>query len=108
MFVEVIQDDTALMKRPSVRARQIASLPAGEVFVYQDSVNSENRRWDKVKLGNNNSAWLARRIPPEFGVAEQQLTITRYFRFFWYDLYGFIISIFGFIWGFTNFKIRIG
>ena len=32
---------------------------------------------------------------------------TRYFRFYWYDLYGIIISIFGFIWGFINFKIRV-
>lgn len=108
LFVEVISNDTPLMARPSTGARQLASLPAGEIFIYQDSIRAEKRRWDRVRLNNDDSAWIARKIPPDFGVAQQQLSITHYFKFYWYDLYGFVLSIFGFIWSFTTFKIRIG
>ena len=108
MFVEIITDDTPLMERPGTRSKQLASLPAGEIFLYQDSRKLERRRWDKVRLNQKESAWIARTVPPDYGVAKQQLTVTHYFNFFWYDLYGFLLSIFGFIWGFTSFKIRIG
>jgi hypothetical protein len=107
MFVEVIYEHTPLMDQPSTTGKQLASLPAGEIFIYQDSLRAENRRWDQVRLNREDTAWIARTIPPAFGIAQQQLSITRYFKFFWYDLYGFIISIFGFVWGFTTFKIRI-
>lgn len=108
MFVEVVSDDTPLMAAPGTGSKQLALLPAGEIFIYQDSRRSERRRWDKVRLNASQSAWIARAIPPDYGVARQQLTTTHHFNFYWYDLYGFLLSIFGFIWGFSTFKIRIG
>lgn len=108
MFVEVLKDDTPLMPKPRAGSRPLASLPAGEIFIYQSSARADKRRWDKVRMDQERSAWIARIIPPDYGVAREQLTVTRHFNIARYDLYCGLLSIFGFIWGFTNFKIRIG
>ncbi len=107
LFVEVLVDNTQLREKPGISSRIISTLPRGELFIYQDTKNkTDNRRWDKVRLNQHNSAWIARKIPPAFGVAEEQLTRTQKFSFHYYDLYSLILGTIGFIWGFFNFRIR--
>ena len=108
MFVQVLEDNTPLMSAPDTSAKQIALLPRGEIFIYRDNRRADRRRWDRVVIGKDQSGWIPRRIPPDYGVAEQQLTSTQYFHFFWYDLYVLILSGFGFLWVVTSFNIRIG
>jgi hypothetical protein len=107
LFVEVLNNTTPLKEKPDIHSNTLMELPKGEIFVYHSSIKKHNRRWDKVKLSDNKTAWIPRKIPPAFGVAEEQLTTTHAFSFYLYDLYGLIISVFGFIWGYINFKIRI-
>jgi len=106
LFVEVLKDQTQLNAKPFKNAKVISILPAGEIFIYQDSIEKNGLRWDKVKINNENSGWIPRKILPAFGVAEEQLTITRKFSFRYYDLYGLIIGILSFIWGYMSFSIR--
>ncbi len=105
-FVEVLTNNTRLRQHPSTQAKIISHLPAGEFFIYKRSVKKENRRWDQVQLDKDQYAWIANRIPPAFGVAEQQLTSRQHFSFYYYDLYGLILSIIAFLWGFMRFRIH--
>ncbi len=105
-FVEVLVDKVQLNEKPDKKSVVINILPRGEIFVYQDSKVTNGLRWDQVKIGKNSSAWIPKKIPPAFGVAEEQLTITRKFSFRYYDLYGTIIGILAFIWGYMSFRIR--
>jgi len=104
-FIEVLMDNTRLRTRPSMQAHIISRLPAGEFFVYKRSVNKQNRRWDQVQLDKNQFAWIAHRIPPSFGIAEQQLTSRQNFSFYYFDLYGIILGFVAFLWGFMSFRI---
>jgi len=106
LFVEVLVDKIQLRDQPIKSSRAYNSLPKGELFIYQQSKKNNGVRWDKVKISNEKSAWIARRILPAFGIAEQQLTQTQRFSLYHYDLYSLILSTLGFIWGFISFNIR--
>ncbi|MCW9012194.1 MAG: adenylate/guanylate cyclase domain-containing protein [Gammaproteobacteria bacterium] len=106
LFVEIIAENTPLKAQPNTKSRTIRLLHKGDIFLYQDSQTAERRRWDKVAFKQNTPAWIARKTPPAFGVTEQQLTKTYKFGIHFYDIYGAILGILGFIWGFLNFKIR--
>ena len=105
-FVEVLVKNTLLREQPNSRAKIISLLPAGEIFIYKKSVNKQKRRWDQVQLDKDHYAWIAHRIPPAFGVAEQQLTQRHAFTFHYYDLYGLILGFIAFLWGFMSFRIH--
>jgi len=108
LFVKVLVDKTQLRDQPSSSSKAYGSLPKGELFIYQNSTKNNGVRWDKVKISNNKSAWIARKTPPAFGVAEQQLTQTQKFSFHYYDLYSFLLAILGAIWRVISFNIRPG
>jgi len=106
LFVEVLKNQTQLNEKPSKKSKIISILPKGEIFIYQGSKEVNGLRWDEVKLGKDSSAWIPRKTLPAFGVAEEQLTLTRKYSFRYYDLYGAIIAVLAFIWGYMSFSIR--
>lgn len=105
-FVEVLADDTPLKEQASKQSNQIRSLPKGQIFIFEQSKKVDGRLWNKVKIDNQTSAWIPQKILPAFGVAEQELTVTKKFYFKYYDLYGLIIGCIAFIWGYLSFSIR--
>ncbi|VAW69057.1 Adenylate cyclase [hydrothermal vent metagenome] len=107
-FVEVIKDKTPLKEKPDQQSRVIRILPKNEFFIYLGSKKQKGLRWDQVRLNNNKTGWIPRKILPAFGVAEEKLSKTEKFLFKYYDLYGLIISILAFIWGYMSFRIRPG
>jgi len=106
LFVEVLQDSTQINTDASKKSNIISILPKGEFFIYLNSKTENGLRWDQVKISNTKNGWIPRRILPAFGVAEEQLTKTNKFYFRYYDLYGLIIGIIAFIWGYMSFRIR--
>lgn len=106
LFVEILVDSTPLKEQPNNKARTIDKLPKGEFFLYKSTSRINDMRWDEVSISDKKSAWIARRIAPAFGVAEQQLTITQKFKFHYYDLYGLLLGLAGFFWGFMSFSIK--
>ncbi|RDH84783.1 MAG: hypothetical protein DIZ80_04775 [endosymbiont of Galathealinum brachiosum] len=106
LFVEVLKNHTQLNKKPDKNSEVISILPEGEIFIYQNSMTKNGLRWDHVKVNNKENGWIPRKILPAFGVAEEQLTRTRKFSYRYYDLYGTLIGLLTFIWGFMSFRIR--
>ena len=106
LFVEVLEKQTQLNEKPDKKSKIISILPSGEIFIFQNTKTVKGLRWDQVKISKNSSAWIPKKILPAFGVAEVQLTTTRKFSFRYYDLYGLIIAILTFLWGYMSFSIR--
>lgn len=106
LFVEVLKDKTQLNQYPDKQSLTISVLPVGEFFIYKNTKTINNLRWDQVDIGNDKTGWIPRRIQPAFGIAEEQLTRTNKFYFRYYDLYGLIIGVLTFIWGYMSFRIR--
>ncbi len=106
LFVEVLKDKTQLSDAPNNNAKVISYLPAGEIFIHQKTKNINGLRWDQVQVNKSTSGWIPQKIQPAFGIAEEQLTITKKFSFRYYDLYGLIIGLISFIWGYMSFSIK--
>ncbi len=106
LFVQVLKNNTQVNKEPDRKSELLHLAPRGEIYIYQGSKTIDNLRWDRVSYSDTQSGWLPRRILPAFGVAEEQLTRTHKFYFRYYDLYGLILAIMAFIWGYTDYKIR--
>jgi class 3 adenylate cyclase len=104
-YVEVLVDGAPLHATADSASRTIKRLSDGDFFIFQDAIEINKRIWNKITLADTD-AWIPQRILPAFGIAEQQLTVTRPFRFYYYDLYALVLSALGFILGFINFKIR--
>lgn len=105
-FVEILKDKTQLNEAPKKSAKTLSILPKGEIFIHLNSRTINNLRWDQVDIGAQQTAWIPRKIPAAFGVAEEQLTRTSKFYFRYYHLYGLIIGIISFVWGYMSFRIR--
>lgn len=106
LFVEVLKERTQLNEKPDKQSIIINLLPKGEFFIYKDTKTVNGLRWDKVSLSNEKSGWIPREILPAFGVAREQLSKTHKFTFHYYDLYGLILAIIAFSWGYMSFRIR--
>ncbi len=106
LFVQVLKDHTQINIEPNKRSTTLQILPKGEIFVYIRSKSVDKVRWDEVIFREQQNGWIPRRIPPAFGVAEEQLTKTHKFYFRYYDLYGAILAIIAFIWGYMGYRIR--
>jgi len=106
LFVEVLKKQTPLNEKPSKKAKVISILPEGEIFIFLNSKKVKGMRWNKVRVNKNTTGWIPEKILPAFGVTEERLTITKKFTLRYYDLYGLIIAVLSFAWGFMSFSIR--
>jgi hypothetical protein len=104
-FVEVLADDTPLYEKANTASRRLRTLSNGDFFIFNEAIEVNNRLWNRVTIAGK-EAWVPQRIPPAFGITERQLTVTRHFNFYYYDLYALVLAALGFILGFTNFTIR--
>ena len=106
LFVEVLQDDSLIREEPAATAKIIKTASAGDLFLLSDVSDKGAMVWNKILIGSGEFGWIARAIPPSFGVAEKRLTIANKFYFKYRDLYALICGLTGFLWGFLSFSIR--
>lgn len=106
LFVEVLQDEALIRENPSLSSKIIKTVNTRDIFLLADVREKRKMVWNKVLVGAGEYGWIAREIPPSFGVAETRLTITNKFYFKYSDLYALSIGLFGFLWGFLSFSIR--
>ena len=106
LFVEVLQDEALIREKPSLSSKIIKTANTRDLFLLADVREKRKMVWNKVLIGAGEYGWIAREIPPSFGVAEKRLTITNKFYFKYSDLYALLIGSIGFLWGFLSFSIR--
>lgn len=106
LFVQTLKNSVQINEKPDKKSNTLQVLPKGEIFVYIQSKTSRKLRWDEVQYNETQTGWIPRMILPAFGVAEEQLTLTDKFYFRYYDLYGLILAIIAFVWGYMGYRIR--
>ncbi len=106
LFVKVLQPDANIRDEPSLKSRVIAQANEGDLFLLADVAKSKKLVWNKVLIGIDEYGWIARSIPPSFGVEEKRLTITNKYSMKYMDIYAFLGGILGFIWGLLSFSVR--
>jgi class 3 adenylate cyclase len=106
VFVEVVENDTAVRKGISDSAAVAAHVRAGDVLLVDDVKVRDERTWFKVALPGDDFGWLPEFIPPEIGVPEKQVASLVRFSFRYKDLYALLAGLLGFLWGFVSFRIR--
>ena len=106
LFVKVLQSDANIRDKPSLKSRVIAQANEGDLFLLADVAKSKKLVWNKVLIGIDEYGWIARSIPPSFGVEEKRLTITNKYYMKYMDIYAFLAGILGFIWGLISFTVR--
>ncbi len=106
LFVQTLKESIQMNEKPDKKSLALQVLPKGEIFVYVSSKTIKKLRWDEVRYSETQTGWIPRKILPAFGVAEEQLTKTHKFYFRYYDLYGLILAIIAFIWGYMGYRVR--
>ena len=106
LFVEVLQDESRVREEPSLSSKILKTVNTRDLFLLADVSDKGSMVWNKVLIGAGEYGWIARAIPPSFGVAEKRLTIANKFYFKYMDLYALFMGLIGFLWGFLSFSIR--
>lgn len=106
LFVRVQEDDAPVLAEPRDDAEVIRTVDAGDILLQVDYAKRKGLWWDKVFLGTDQFGWLVRKSPAKIGVPEKQISEAGKFYFRHRDLYGLILGLVGFVWGFRQFRIR--
>lgn len=106
LFVEVLHDSIRIREKPSLSAKTLETANARDLLLLADVSKKRQMVWNKVLIGTGKYGWIARAIPPSYGVAEKRLTIANKFYFKYLDLYALLAGLIGFLWGFFSFSIR--
>jgi len=76
LFVRVLLDNANVRLEPSLKSKVVAQADDGDLFLLADVKSTKKVVWNKILIGYEEYGWIARAIPPAFGVAEERLTIT--------------------------------
>jgi hypothetical protein len=106
LFVEVLQNGTGIHENPSFESPVIHTAQQDDLFLQSDVREQDKMVWNKVLVGVGEFGWIARILPPAFGVAEKRLTVSNKFSLYYRDLYALAFGVIGFVWGFWSFAIR--
>lgn len=106
LFVEVLNDHTAVYQSPRAGATILRHTAAGNLLLLTDVKTVRGLTWNRVFLGGRRYGWVERVLPPRIGVPEKRVTISYKFYFRYRDLYALIGGLVAFLWGFFNFRIR--
>lgn len=106
LFVEVLADNTPVYERPNPSSEQLKRLDAGYLLLLTDVATRGGYTWSKVLIAPGRSGWVERVTPPKVGVPSVRVTWASKFYFYYRDLYALIIGLFGFVWGWLNFRIK--
>lgn len=106
LFVKVLQDNANIRLEPSLKSKVVAQADDGDLFLLADVRETKKVVWNKILIGYEEYGWIARAIPPAFGVAEERLTITNKHYFKYLDLYALLAGLLGAIWGLFSFTVK--
>jgi len=106
LFVKVLQDSANIRLEPSLKSKVVAQADDGDLYLLADVKETKKVVWNKILIGYEEYGWIARAIPPAFGVAEERLTITNKHYFKYLDIYALLAGLLGAIWGLFSFTVK--
>jgi class 3 adenylate cyclase len=106
LFVEVVEDDAGLHRKPAETSPLILKVPEGTVLLLADVVKKRKTTWNKVLVAKGRYGWIPRVVPAKIGVPRRRLSIANKFYFTYRDFAALIMGLAGFVWGVLSFRIR--
>jgi class 3 adenylate cyclase len=106
LFVEVVNDHTPIREKPDPSADILLYADRGDLLLQNNFQQVSDMIWNRVLIGRNAYGWVERAVPIEKEGKEHRLTYSDKFYFCFHDLYGFLLMIPAFIWGFLRFRMR--
>jgi len=106
LFVKVLQDNANIRLEPSLKSKVVDQADDGDLFLLADVREGKKVVWNKILIGYEEYGWIARAIPPSFGVAEERLTIANKHYIKYLDIYALLAGLIGAIWGLFSFTVR--
>ncbi len=106
LFVEVLEKNVGLHRKPAETSPVILKVPEGTVLLLADVAKRRKITWNKVLVGKGEYAWIPRVVPAKIGVPRKRLSIANKFYLRYRDLGALIAGVIGFFWGVINFRIR--
>ncbi len=107
LFVTIMENDTNIRKSPSLNSPLLFTADYGQVFVFQNFRRGKQFDWNRIRLSEKQSGWIARIIPPRIGAAAKRLSLAHYFYFRYRDLYALLMGGLAFVWGYWSYRIHL-
>ncbi|MBD3374365.1 hypothetical protein GF406_04950 [candidate division KSB1 bacterium] len=107
LFVTIMENNTNIRESPSLHSPLLFKADYGRVFVFQELHKGDQYDWNRIRLSEKKSGWIARIIPPRIGAAAKRLSLTHYFYFRFRDLYALLLGGLAFVWGYWSYKIHL-
>lgn len=106
LFVEVLEKGTPVRSAPNAGSKTLLNAGRGDLLLLNDVVEQGPITWNRVLIGSQQYGWIERVVPPRIGVPERRVSYTNKFYFRFYDLYGFLLMVPLFFWGYFNFRLK--
>lgn len=105
-FVEVLEENVNIYKQANLKAEILKSVNRGTLLLLTNVYEQGKLTWNKVLIGNNKFGWILKTMPAQFGIPETTLTSANKFFIYYKDVFIFFISMLGFLWGYSKFKVN--
>lgn len=106
LFVEVVAERAAIREKPGFESNVLFYADQGDLMLQNDTQRVGETIWNRVLIGRNAYGWLVRALPATENEAEHRVSYSSKFYFRYYDLYGWLLMIPAFIWGYRRFHMR--
>lgn len=106
LFVKILDDEAKFYAEHHPHSEVVKQAKANELYLQVDVTDIEGVLWNKVLVDDGVYGWVERIRPPAVGITEKRLTISNKFYFRYQDLYVFVLSLLGLIWGAFSFSVK--
>lgn len=106
LFVEVLENEAPIRSESDANSETLLKVNKGDLLLLNDVAEKNSITWNRVLIGSNQYGWIERVLPPRMGVPEIRVTYTDKYYFRFYDLYGFLLMLPVFLWGYLNFRLK--
>jgi len=106
LFVKTVAEKSVIHRNPDFTSDPLMILGPGNLLLLADIKQVNKIVWNKVLVRREKYGWIPRVLPPQIGVPEKRISLTRRFYFRNLDIYALIIGLAGFFWGWFTFRIR--
>jgi len=106
LFVEALEQATAVRSRPSADAPVLRRVDAGTLLLLNDVLSTGGVTWNKVLLTRDAYGFVPRVMPARLGAPQTRLSYTKAFSFTLLDICALGAGLLGFLWGALTFRIR--
>jgi len=106
LFVEVLENGAPIRSASAETSKVLLRSSRGDLLLLNKIAEKGQITWNRVLIGPGQYGWIERVVPPRIGLPERRISYTDKYYFRYYDLYGLLLMLPVFIWGYFNFRLK--